>query len=111
MAYVTAGTYYEQEILQMELIILKVILLQECLYFVSVFFIINQWEDFNLNVFVLVLQALHWNLCPETAVSWMKLYFQMASMNSNSDLLESQFPQDAYVQMTRVGVFEWDSAF
>ncbi|KAK5854670.1 hypothetical protein PBY51_004845 [Eleginops maclovinus] len=69
MAYVTAGTYYEEEILQMELIILK---------------------------------ALRWNLCPETAVSWLKLYFQMASMTTNSDLLESQFPQEAYVQMTRL---------
>ncbi|KAI3358136.1 hypothetical protein L3Q82_003136 [Scortum barcoo] len=69
MAYVTAGTYYEDEILQMELIILK---------------------------------ALSWNLCPETAVSWLKLYFQMASMSTNSDLLEPQFPQEAYVQMTRL---------
>lgn len=25
-------------------------------------------------------------------------------MNTNSDLLEPQFPQDAYIQMTRVGV-------
>ncbi|XP_041810837.1 G1/S-specific cyclin-E2-like [Chelmon rostratus] len=69
MAYVTAGTCYEDEILQMELIILK---------------------------------ALSWNLCPETAVSWLKLYFQMASMNTDSDLLEPQFSQDAYIQMTRL---------
>ncbi|XP_068431381.1 G1/S-specific cyclin-E2-like [Clinocottus analis] len=69
MAYVTAGTYYQEEILQMELIILK---------------------------------ALRWNLCPETAVSWLKLYFQVASMNAGSDLLQPQFPQDAYVQMTRL---------
>ncbi|XP_039977928.1 G1/S-specific cyclin-E2-like [Xiphias gladius] len=69
MAYVTAGTYYEDEILQMELIILK---------------------------------ALRWNLCPETAVSWLKLYFQTASMDANSDLLDPQFPRDAYVQMTRL---------
>ncbi|XP_071356527.1 G1/S-specific cyclin-E2-like isoform X2 [Trachinotus anak] len=69
MAYVTAGTYYEDEILQMELIILK---------------------------------ALRWNLCPETAVSWLKVYFQMASMNASSDLLEPQFPQDTYIQMTRL---------
>ncbi|XP_054462009.1 G1/S-specific cyclin-E2-like isoform X2 [Anoplopoma fimbria] len=69
MAYVTAGTYFEEEILQMELIILK---------------------------------ALSWNLCPETAVSWLKLYFQVGSMNADSDLLKPQFPQDAYVQMTRL---------
>ncbi|XP_060915356.1 G1/S-specific cyclin-E2-like [Labrus mixtus] len=69
MAYITAATYYEEEILQMELIILK---------------------------------ALRWKLCPETAVSWLKLYFQMASMNFSSDLLEQQFPQEAYVQMTRL---------
>ncbi|XP_070841106.1 G1/S-specific cyclin-E2-like [Chaetodon trifascialis] len=69
MAYVTAGTCYEEEILQMELIVLK---------------------------------ALSWNLCPETAVSWLKLYFQMASMNTGSDLLEPQFPQEAYIQMTRL---------
>ncbi|XP_074468709.1 G1/S-specific cyclin-E2-like isoform X1 [Sebastes fasciatus] len=69
MAYITADTYYEEEILQMELIVLK---------------------------------ALRWNLCPETAVSWLKLYFQMASMEADSDLLEPQFPQDAYVQMTRL---------
>uniref|UniRef100_A0A3Q3X6D0 Uncharacterized protein n=1 Tax=Mola mola TaxID=94237 RepID=A0A3Q3X6D0_MOLML len=69
MAYITAETYYEEEILQMELIILK---------------------------------ALGWNLCPETAISCLKLYFQLASMNTNSDLLEPQFPQDVYVQMTRL---------
>ncbi|XP_056273769.1 G1/S-specific cyclin-E2-like [Pseudoliparis swirei] len=69
MASVTAGTYYEEEILQMELIILK---------------------------------ALSWNLCPETSVSWLKLYFQVASMSAGSDLLQPQFPQGAYVEMTRL---------
>lgn len=54
---------------------------------------------------VCVTQALGWNLCPETAVSWLTLYFQMVSMKKNSDLLELQFSQDAYVQMTRVGVW------
>uniref|UniRef100_A0A3P8TGJ1 Cyclin E2 n=1 Tax=Amphiprion percula TaxID=161767 RepID=A0A3P8TGJ1_AMPPE len=69
MAYVTAGTYYEEEVLQMELIILK---------------------------------TLKWNLCPETALSWLNLYFQIASMSPNSDLLEPQFPQDTYLLMTRL---------
>ncbi|KAM3858588.1 G1/S-specific cyclin-E2-like [Diretmus argenteus] len=69
LAYVTDGTCLENEILQMELIILK---------------------------------ALNWNLCPETAVSWLKLYIQMATMNDHSDLLEPQFPQDLYIQVTQL---------
>ncbi|KAJ0003490.1 hypothetical protein NQD34_008588, partial [Periophthalmus magnuspinnatus] len=46
--------------------------------------------------------ALKWNLFPETAVSWLQLYFQMVSMNPNSDLMKPQFPQDTYVQMTKL---------
>ncbi|KAM4538785.1 G1/S-specific cyclin-E2-like [Odontesthes bonariensis] len=62
MADVTAGTYYQEEILQMELIVLK---------------------------------ALHWNLCPETTVSWLNLYFQTASVSSS-------FPEDDYLLMIRL---------
>lgn len=69
MANVTAGTYYEHEILQMELLILK---------------------------------ALRWNLCPETAVSWLQLYFHMVSMRPDSDLLETQFPLETYAQITKL---------
>lgn len=69
MAYVTAGTYYEEEILQMELIILK---------------------------------ALGWRLCPETAVSWLTVHLQLAWMKKQSDVLEPQFPQDIFLQMTRL---------
>ncbi|XP_029919821.1 G1/S-specific cyclin-E2-like isoform X2 [Myripristis murdjan] len=69
LAYVTDGACFEDQILQMELIILK---------------------------------ALNWNLCPETPVSWLKLYIQMASMSDNSDLLEPQFSQDVYVQITQL---------
>ncbi|XP_072226151.1 G1/S-specific cyclin-E2-like [Leuresthes tenuis] len=69
MADVTAGTYYEEEILQMELIVLK---------------------------------ALHWNLCPETAASWLNLYFQTASVSSDSELLERRFPEEDYLLMTRL---------
>ncbi|XP_051811030.1 G1/S-specific cyclin-E2-like [Acanthochromis polyacanthus] len=69
MAYVTDGTYYKEEILQMELVILK---------------------------------TLTWDLRPETPLSWLKYYFQLASMSPNSNLLEPQFPQDVYLLMTRL---------
>ncbi|XP_029023312.1 G1/S-specific cyclin-E2-like isoform X2 [Betta splendens] len=69
MACVTAGAFYEDEILKMELIIL---------------------------------QALNWSLRSETALSWLRLFLQIASMNVTSELLESQFPPEVYVQMTRL---------
>lgn len=49
MAYVTAGTYYEEEILQMELIILKVIQVMPHL----MIFIKMQWQLFNVLMIVL----------------------------------------------------------
>ena len=66
------------------------------------FVCLNLTTYFHVSTLLLLFQALNWNRCPETAVSWLKLYMQMASMNSNSDLLEPQFPQEIYVQVTRV---------
>ncbi|KAM4630099.1 G1/S-specific cyclin-E2-like isoform 2-T2 [Polymixia lowei] len=55
-----------------------------------------------LQMELIILKALNWNLCPETAVSWLKLFIQMASMNDNDNLLEPQFPQEVYVRVTRL---------
>lgn len=56
-----------------------------------------------MSVFNLfILQALGWNLCPETAISWLTLFLQLASMKKQSDVLEPQFPQDIFLQMTCV---------
>lgn len=107
MAYMTAGTCCEEEILQMELIILKVMLLQVWCIFLMLIEkeMPNFFGSFSWLWSLYVAQALGWNLCPETAVSWLKLYFQTASMNKNIDLLTPQFPRDVYVQMTHVGVW------
>ncbi|XP_030644365.1 G1/S-specific cyclin-E2-like [Chanos chanos] len=69
LAYVTDGACLEEEILQMELIMLK---------------------------------ALNWDLCPETVVSWIKVYLQMASLYDFSNLLVPQFSQDTYIQITQL---------
>ncbi|XP_036423582.1 G1/S-specific cyclin-E2-like [Colossoma macropomum] len=69
LAYVTDGACLEEEILQMELIMLK---------------------------------ALNWDLCPETVVSWMKLYIQMASVYDFTNLLVPQFSQETYIQITQL---------
>ncbi|XP_016382885.1 G1/S-specific cyclin-E2-like [Sinocyclocheilus rhinocerous] len=69
LAYVSDGACLEEEILQMELIMLK---------------------------------ALNWDLCPETVLSWMKLYIQIASLYDLTNLLVPQFPQETYIQITQL---------
>ncbi|XP_062870816.1 G1/S-specific cyclin-E2-like [Trichomycterus rosablanca] len=69
LAYVTDGACLEEEILQMELIMLK---------------------------------ALNWDLYPETIVSWMKLYMQMASAYDFTNVLVPQFSQETYIQITQL---------
>ncbi|KAJ8291033.1 hypothetical protein GJAV_G00020650 [Gymnothorax javanicus] len=68
-AYVTDGACDEDEILEMELIMLK---------------------------------ALNWELCPETVISWLKLYIQMASLKESPNVLEPQFSQEMYIQITQL---------
>lgn len=99
MADVTAGTYYEEEILKMELHILKVgQILVVCQFFIIIFL--------NMCFYLFLLQTLGWYVRPETAIYWLTLYFQLASMKKGSDVLEPQFPLDVFLQMTRVG-FHW----
>ncbi|XP_010883567.1 G1/S-specific cyclin-E2 isoform X2 [Esox lucius] len=68
-AYVTDGACDEDEILEMELVMLK---------------------------------ALNWSLCPETVISWLKLYAQVESLKDGLNFLVPQFSQDTYVQITQL---------
>ncbi|MGH0134872.1 UNVERIFIED_CONTAM: hypothetical protein FKN15_067570 [Acipenser sinensis] len=68
LAYITDGACAEEEILDMELIVLK---------------------------------ALNWDLCPETVISWLKLYIQMASLKEDPNILLPQFSQDTFIQVAQ----------
>ncbi|XP_062848171.1 G1/S-specific cyclin-E2 [Trichomycterus rosablanca] len=68
-AYVTDGACDEDEILEMELIMLK---------------------------------ALNWELCPETVVSWLKLYSQVDSLKDGSNFLVPQFAQETYIKIIQL---------
>lgn len=48
-------------------------------------------------------QALEWNLCPETPISWLKLYAQVDAQKDGGDFLVPQFSPDTYIQITQVG--------
>ncbi|KAM4704939.1 G1/S-specific cyclin-E2 [Rhinophrynus dorsalis] len=68
-AYVTDGACSEEDILQMELIILK---------------------------------ALKWELCPVTAISWLNLYLQVSSLKESPKLLLPQYSQTEFIQIAQI---------
>ncbi|XP_026858321.1 G1/S-specific cyclin-E2 [Electrophorus electricus] len=68
-AYVTDGACDDDEILEMELVMLK---------------------------------ALNWHLCPETVISWLKLYVQVDSLKEDPNFLVPQFSQETYIQITQL---------
>lgn len=48
------------------------------------------------------MQALDWNLCPETPISWLKLYAQVEAQTDGENFLVPQFSQETYIQITQV---------
>lgn len=51
---------------------------------------------------LVMLKALHWDLCPETVISWLKLYSQVDSLKDEANFLIPQFSQETYIQITQV---------
>ncbi|XP_034029811.1 G1/S-specific cyclin-E2-like [Thalassophryne amazonica] len=49
-----------------------------------------------------ILKALDWNLCPETPISWLKLYAQVDAQRDGENFLVPQFSQESYVQIARL---------
>lgn len=49
-----------------------------------------------------MLKALNWQLCPETVISWLKLYAQVDSLKEGPSFLVPQFSQETYIQITQV---------
>lgn len=49
-----------------------------------------------------MLKALKWELCPETVISWLKLYIQVYSLQDDADFLVPQFSQETFIQITQV---------
>uniref|UniRef100_A0AAV2M9N6 G2/mitotic-specific cyclin-B2 n=1 Tax=Knipowitschia caucasica TaxID=637954 RepID=A0AAV2M9N6_KNICA len=51
---------------------------------------------------LLILKALDWQLCPETPISWLKLYCQLEAQSDGHNFLVPQFSQETYIQITQV---------
>ncbi|TMS10496.1 G1/S-specific cyclin-E2 [Larimichthys crocea] len=48
------------------------------------------------------IEALDWNLCPETPISWLKLYAQVEAQKDGENFLVPQFSQETYIQITQL---------
>uniref|UniRef100_G3Q0P6 Cyclin E2 n=1 Tax=Gasterosteus aculeatus aculeatus TaxID=481459 RepID=G3Q0P6_GASAC len=49
-----------------------------------------------------ILKALNWSLCPETPISWLKLYAQVEAQTDQENFLVPQFSQELYIQITQL---------
>lgn len=98
-AYVTDGACDMWDIQQTELHMLKV---RVCALPPSLYLPTHLCRCAHLYVFGVVLQALDWNLCPETPISWLKLYAQVDAQTDGENFLVPQFSQEMYIQITQV---------
>ncbi|XP_039886468.1 G1/S-specific cyclin-E2 [Simochromis diagramma] len=60
----------------------------------------DQWDIQRTELHIL--KALDWNLCPETPISWLKLYTQVEAQKNGVNFLEPQFSQETYIQITQL---------
>ncbi|XP_048403180.1 G1/S-specific cyclin-E1 isoform X2 [Stegostoma tigrinum] len=56
-------------------------------------------EEEILNMELVVLKALQWNLCPITIVSWLNIYMQVAYLQEMYEILIPQYPQEMFVHV------------
>lgn len=50
-----------------------------------------------------LLQALKWELCPVTIVSWLNLYLQVDALKDVPKVLLPQYSQEKFIQIAQVG--------
>lgn len=58
--------------------------------------------DQILNMELIIMQALNWQLSPLTIVSWLNVYMQVAYLNNVYEVLLPQYPQQIFVQIAEL---------
>lgn len=51
---------------------------------------------------LLLLQELKWSLSPQTPVSWLNVYMQVAYLKETDELLLPRYPQETFTQIAQV---------
>ncbi|KAL2084523.1 hypothetical protein ACEWY4_020041 [Coilia grayii] len=59
-------------------------------------------EEEIMGMELVMLKALKWELCPETVMSWLKLYAQVDSLKDSPNFLIPQFSTEVFIQITQL---------
>ncbi|XP_049634226.1 G1/S-specific cyclin-E1-like [Suncus etruscus] len=58
--------------------------------------------DQILNMELIIMQSLNWQLSPLTVVSWLNVYMQVAYLNDVYEVLLPQYPQQIFIQIAEL---------
>ncbi|XP_029688328.1 G1/S-specific cyclin-E1-like [Takifugu rubripes] len=59
-------------------------------------------EDEILSMETIIMMELKWSLSPQTPVSWLNVYMQVAYLKETDELLLPRYPQETFTQITQV---------
>ncbi|KAG8570344.1 hypothetical protein GDO81_011225 [Engystomops pustulosus] len=59
-------------------------------------------EDDIIEMELIVLKALKWELSPVTAIAWLNLFLQVSSLKDSPKLLLPQYSQEQFIQMAQL---------
>uniref|UniRef100_UPI0037E9A8FA G1/S-specific cyclin-E1 n=1 Tax=Semicossyphus pulcher TaxID=241346 RepID=UPI0037E9A8FA len=59
-------------------------------------------EDEILSMEVIIMKELKWSLSPQTPISWLNVYMQVAYLKETDELLIPRYPQETFIQITEL---------
>uniref|UniRef100_A0A667X794 Cyclin E1 n=1 Tax=Myripristis murdjan TaxID=586833 RepID=A0A667X794_9TELE len=59
-------------------------------------------EDEILSMEIIIMKELNWSLSPQTPVSWLNIYMQVAYLKEKDELLIPRYPQATFIQIAEL---------
>lgn len=67
---------------------------------------LSAWSNTNTKLVsvlcLLLIQELKWSLSPQTPISWLNVYMQVAYLKETDELLIPRYPQATFTQIAEV---------
>ncbi|KAM4743810.1 G1/S-specific cyclin-E1 isoform 2-T4 [Anableps anableps] len=59
-------------------------------------------EDEILSMEIIIMKELNWSLSPQTPISWLNVYMQVAYLKDTEELLIPRYPQETFTQIAEL---------